>query len=182
MKTLTKILKGALLMGLLAVLLGCGKPTDSINPVKPFDSNRYLGKWYELARYDHSFEKGLVAVSAEYARRPDGRISVLNRGYNPARDKWNEANGVAKFAGASDVGYLKVSFFGPFYGDYKIAALDPDYRWAIIASSTYEYFWILHREPIIPDADYEALVEKAVKFGFERSRMIKVDQSKNAKK
>ena len=99
---------------------GCSGIPDGIEPVANFEVKRYLGKWYEIARLDHSFERGLSNITAEYSVREDGNLRVLNRGYNIKKKKWQDAEGKAKFTGSSDIGSLKVSFFGPFYGGYNI--------------------------------------------------------------
>ncbi|HQQ75635.1 MAG TPA: lipocalin family protein, partial [Pseudomonadales bacterium] len=108
-------------LALLALaLLGClGKP-DTVQPVQPFALDRYLGRWYEIARLDHSFERGLDHVNAEYSLQEDGSVRVLNRGYDPAKKQWKEAIGKAQFVDNKNEGYLKVSFFGPFYGSYVV--------------------------------------------------------------
>jgi apolipoprotein D and lipocalin family protein len=125
---LYKKLSYSWLLGLALLLSGCVGIPDGITPVAGFQVERYLGKWYEVARLDHSFERGLEQVTAEYSPRDDGDIRVMNRGYNTAKQQWEEAEGRAKFVGAKDVGQLKVSFFGPFYGGYNIVELDPNYH------------------------------------------------------
>lgn len=174
-------MKKALSILALLSLAGCGgKSTGDIPVADGFESSRYLGKWYEIARFDHSFEKGLTDVSAEYSMRTDGRIKVQNRGFNPKRDKWNEAIGVAKFAGTNTQASLKVSFFGPFWGGYRVIDLDKSgYRHALVASDTFDYLWILYRDPTMPDDLYQSLTNKAGTLGYDVSKLIKVDQSKN---
>ena len=108
------------------LFLGCVGVPDNIEPVKNFDLDRYLGTWYEIARLDHSFERGLTRVTAEYSMRKDGGVTVLNRGFSPEKDAWKEAKGKAYFVKEKNIGYLKVSFFGPFYSAYVILALDDD--------------------------------------------------------
>jgi apolipoprotein D and lipocalin family protein len=112
----------------IALLAGCTGIPDGIKPVSGFKIERYPGKWYEIVRLDHSFERGLSDVTANYRTRPDGGIDVLNRGYDTKNGAWREANGIAYFLGGPDIASLKVSFFGPFYGGYHVMALDPDYR------------------------------------------------------
>uniref|UniRef100_UPI00053C87D8 lipocalin family protein n=1 Tax=Vibrio cholerae TaxID=666 RepID=UPI00053C87D8 len=115
----------AIVLILCAVLLnGCLGMPESVKPVSGFELNNYLGKWYEVARLDHSFERGLSQVTAEYSARNDGDISVLNRGYSEEKGEWKEAEGKAYFVDGSTDGYLKVSFFGPFYGSYVVFELD----------------------------------------------------------
>ena len=122
----------ALLLAALLVLGACSTaPPAGANVVTPFDVQRYAGKWYEVARLEHSFERGLSDVSATYKVQADGSVQVINRGYNADREQWKEALGRALFTGDSNRGSLKVSFFGPFYGGYHVVALDEvDYRWA----------------------------------------------------
>jgi lipocalin len=134
----------ALLLAALLGLAGCSTaPPPGLVAVTPFDVNRYAGKWYEIARMDHSFERGLSDVSATYRLQPDGSVQVVNRGFDTARKDWKEAVGKALFTGDSNRGALKVSFFGPFYGGYNVVALDPDYRWSLVVGRTWAMsgFW-----------------------------------------
>jgi apolipoprotein D and lipocalin family protein len=114
-----------LLPGLVFLLVGCIGIPDGVTPVENFQLERYLGKWYEIARLDHSFERGLSHVTAEYSMNPDGSVRVINRGYSVKDNKWKQAEGKARFVKKSDQGFLKVSFFGPFYGSYVILELEP---------------------------------------------------------
>jgi apolipoprotein D and lipocalin family protein len=164
---------------ILAALLlgGCvGKPAG-ITPVANFDSAKYLGKWYEIARLDHSFERGLTQVSAEYSLRPDGGLKVVNRGYKAADAKWKEAVGKAYFVEQPDLGYLKVSFFGPFYGSYIVFDLDADYRYSLVSGPDKSYLWLLSRTPTIDPATTKRLVDKAQALGFDTSKLIYVAQA-----
>lgn len=167
-------MKTLLLSLLLITLAGC-KSTTELPAVSGFDATRYMGVWYEAARYPHRFEKGMSSVSATYSLNDDGTIRVLNRGYVDA--KWKEIEGIAKLKGSKDDGWLKVCFFKPFYADYKIIYLDAAYRTAIVTGPSYGYLWILTRDPAVPDADLKALISKAKKFGFEEEKIIRVDQS-----
>lgn len=163
---------------LLALLLaGCVDKPDNIVPVDHFDSSRYLGKWYEIARMDHSFERGLSQVSAEYSLRDDGGLKVVNRGYQAAAGKWKEAVGKAYFVGPKDQAYLKVSFFGPFYGAYVVFDLDHEgYRHALVSGPDKSYFWLLSRTPTLDDATLQRLVGKAQALGFDTAKLIYVQQ------
>lgn len=164
-------------LALVAALTGgCTGVPEGLAPVTGFELDRYLGRWYEIARLDHSFERGLVDVTAEYRRRPDGRVDVVNRGYDPKAGRWKEANGVARFAGAPDVGSLEVTFFGPFWGGYNILVLDPAYRHALVAGPNRDYLWILAREPKVDAATLAALVDKARGWGFDTAALIYVPQ------
>mgnify|MGYP000870221549 CR=1 FL=1 len=161
------------------LLGGCTGIPDGIAPVSNFQLDRYLGKWYEIARLDHSFERGLSDVSAQYRLLPDGRIEVLNRGYSAEQRGWKEAIGRALPLGDASVGSLKVSFFGPFYGGYHIVALDErDYRWSLVVGPSREYLWILSRERELPPALRQRLIEQASDLGFDTSRLIWVGQER----
>lgn len=145
--------------------------------VKELDLNRYLGKWYELARFDHSFERGLVGVTATYSLRPDGKIKVVNEGYKNSLDgNHSVAIGKAKIPDKSKPGRLKVSFFLFFYADYFVLELDENYQWALIGSSSDKYLWILSRTPQPDAATYEAIVAKARERGYNTEKLIKVEQ------
>jgi apolipoprotein D and lipocalin family protein len=167
-----------LLLLLVALLAGCVTQPDNIVPVEHFDTSRYLGKWYEIARLDHSFERGLSRVSAEYSLRDDGGLKVVNRGYKAADAKWSEAIGKAYFVGAPDRGFLKVSFFGPFYGSYIVFDLDQqNYSYSLISGPDKSYFWLLARSPTLDEATKQRLVAKAQALGFDTSKLIYVAQN-----
>jgi apolipoprotein D and lipocalin family protein len=162
---------------LAAVLLtGCVTVPDGIEPVRGFDAERYLGTWYEIARLDHGFERGLTHVQAEYGRREDGGIAVTNRGWEADDGTWDEANGRAYFVEDAETGYLKVSFFGPFYGAYVVFALDPDYRWALVTGPNRNYLWLLARDPLLDPALRDAILERAEAAGFDLDELILVPQ------
>jgi apolipoprotein D and lipocalin family protein len=136
-----------------------------------------LGNWYEIARLDPSFERGLTRVSANYSMRDDGVVRVLNRGYSEKENKWKQAEGKAYFVQGADKGYLKVSFFGPFYGSYIIFELDHEnYRYSLVCGPDKSYLWILAREPEIKDDLKDTLIAKAAALGFDTSGLIFVDQ------
>jgi apolipoprotein D and lipocalin family protein len=159
------------------VLAGCVGRPENIVPVSNFDTTRYLGQWYEIARLDHSFERGLSHVTADYSLRQDGGLKVLNRGYKDADAKWKEAEGKAYFVDKKDVGYLKVSFFGPFYGSYIVFDLDSqDYSYSMISGPDKSYLWLLSRTPTMDPALQQRLVEKARGLGFDTSKLIYVKQ------
>ena len=145
--------------------------------VKNVNIDRYLGKWYEIARFPHSFEKGLAGVTAEYSYRKDGKIRVINRGYKGSLDgRLSTIEGKAKIPDKDHPGRLKVSFFLFFYGDYYILELDEDYRWAMIGSSSPKYFWILSRTPRMHEATYQMLLNRARDRGYELSDLVLVEQ------
>lgn len=169
-----------IVLSLFALLLfaGCVGIPDDVQPVGNFRIERYLGKWYEIARLDHSFERGLSDVSASYTLRPDGGVTVLNRGYDAARESWKSAEGVAYFTGDADRGSLKVSFFRPFYGGYHIVALDADYRWSLVVGPSRDYLWILARERRLPEDVKAMLLDKAASLGFDTGKLIWVGQQR----
>lgn len=156
---------------------GCMGYPDTVEPVRDFELDRYLGKWYEIARLDHPFERGLERVSAEYSMRQDGGVKVVNRGYSPETDEWKEAVGKAYFASETGVGYLKVSFFGPFYGSYVIFELDKDdYQYAYVTGPDTSYLWLLAREPVVGEARKADFIAKAKAAGYEVEGLIWVEQ------
>ena len=159
---------------LLVLLGGCTGVPDGLTPVDNFDANRYLGTWYEIARLDHRFERGLEQVSAHYSLNPDGSIKVINRGYDPEQRQWQQAEGTAKFVGEPTIGQLKVSFFGPFYGGYNVLQLAPDYRYALISGPDRDYLWILARSASLPEQDLKFLVAEAKRMGFATEQLIYV--------
>ena len=162
------------------LLLGCSGSSDQIidkTTVKALDLNRYLGTWYEIARFPHSFEKNLVGVTATYSMRDDGKIRVINQGYKNSLDgELSVAEGKAKIPDKADPGKLKVSFFWIFYGDYYVLELDENYQYVMIGSSTPKYFWILSRTPQMAPEVYEMLLEKARKRGYNLDQLVKVPQ------
>jgi apolipoprotein D and lipocalin family protein len=157
-------------------LMGCVGIPENVKPVDHFKAEKYLGKWYEIARLDHSFERGLTRITAEYSMRDDGGIRVLNRGYSAKENAWKEAEGKAYFVQGSDQGYLKVSFFGPFYGSYVVFELDHEnYQYSLVCGPDKSYLWILAREPKIRGDIKDRLIAKATASGFDTSKLIFVD-------
>jgi apolipoprotein D and lipocalin family protein len=141
--------------------------------VSNFSLQRYLGTWYEIARLDHRFERGLSQVTANYSMREDGGVRVLNRGYSEKKSRWKDAEGKAYFVDGADTGRLKVSFFGPFYGAYNIIALDHEnYSYALVVGNNLKYLWILAREPRLEPAVMESLLNKARALGFATDQLI----------
>jgi len=157
------------------LMFGCVKVPEDIPIVEDFELGRYLGKWYEIARFDHSFERGLTQVSATYLPREDGGIRVVNRGYDAGKQQWKEAVGKAYFTGSPNRGSLKVSFFGPFYGGYNIMELDrKDYSYAMICGPSKKYFWILARKKTLERTILDDLLGKAQRLGFDTLQLIYV--------
>ena len=139
--------------------------------VTPFDKDKYLGKWYELARLDYFFERNLVNVTADYSMNEDGTIKVVNRGFDSNRNEWKKSIGRAKFAGDPNEGKLKVSFFGPLYAGYNVIALDEYYQHALVAGRNLSYLWILSRDQNIPDRVATSFLEKALDLGYDVSKL-----------
>lgn len=161
------------------LLAGCALgPPAGVEPVRGFDLSRYVGVWYEIARLDHSFERGMSDVSATYRVRDDGSVEVTNRGYDPARNDWRQSVGTARFIGEPTRGSLKVSFFGPFYGGYHVVALDPDYRWSLVLGPDTGYAWILAREKTLPPAVRDELVRRAREAGVDTGKLIWVNHGR----
>ncbi|MEI6261314.1 MAG: lipocalin family protein [Deltaproteobacteria bacterium] len=167
------------LFGVVAALFlsGCLGMPKSVTPVNDFELDKYLGKWYEIARLDHSFEEGMEQVTAEYSLREDGGVQVKNRGFSKKNNKWSEAEGKAFFAGKSSHGYLKVSFFGPFYGSYVVFELDKDkYQYAFVSGPNTSYLWLLSRTPTVDEDILFQFIKKAKNLGFETEKLIYVSQ------
>lgn len=170
----------AILFLVVSVFISCGQTTQKnsgmdVSTLKELDLDRYLGTWYEIARFDHRFERNLEGVTATYSMRDDGKIKVVNQGYKGSLDgELDTAVGKAKFT--SDPGKLKVSFFWFFYGDYFVLELDPDYRWVLIGSSSPNYLWILSRTPQLDEATKQHILDKAASRGYDTSKLIWVKQ------
>lgn len=164
-----------LLAGLLSVLLGgCVGHPASVQPVGNFNLDRYLGTWYEIARLDHRFERGMERVTATYSLNDDGSVRVLNRGFSSTDAQWETAEGKARFVESADRGYLKVSFFGPFYGSYVVFGLDDAYQHAYIAGPDHDYLWLLARTPTVSDSLYSDFLQRAEAAGFDTTKLIRV--------
>lgn len=179
MKPIKFIINTAASVAALMFLAGCNGTLIpvGVSAVKPFDVTRYKGKWYEIARLDHSFERGMSNVTAEYIDNGDGTIKVINRGFSDRKNTWSEAIGRARFVGASDVAHLKVSFFGPFYGSYVVFDLDQaNYQYALVSGPNHDYLWLLSRTPVISDELKNHLIQKAKLAGFDTSQLIMVKQ------
>ncbi|TFF35968.1 lipocalin family protein [Mucilaginibacter psychrotolerans] len=140
--------------------------------VKPFQKDRYLGKWYEICRMDFKFEKNLNNVTANYTLKDDGSIKVDNKGYNYLKKEWKESTGKAKFVENDDVARLKVSFFGPFYAGYNVIAIDKDYKYAMVAGNNLEYLWLLSRETTIPPAIITEYLKQAKSLGYDVNKLV----------
>ena len=160
------------------VISGCVYIPEDITAIEGFEPKRYLGTWYEIARLDHSFEKRLSNVSATYTLRDDGGIDVLNKGFDRTTGEWKQAEGTAYFVAGSDIGELKVSFFGPFYGGYNIIALDKEnYSYSLVCGPDRSYLWILARDKKLERETLNKLISFARSLGFETDKLIFVDHS-----
>ncbi|CQD32235.1 outer membrane lipoprotein Blc [Yersinia mollaretii] len=160
---------------LLSVACSVTPPKD-VKIVDNFQLPRYLGTWYEIARLDHSFERGLDHVTANYTPRDDGGVKVINRGYNARKQQWQESIGKAYFIGSPQLASLKVSFFGPFYGGYNIIELDDNYSYALVSGPNRDYLWILSRTPTLSADVREKLLSVAKDYGFPIDKLIWVKQ------
>ncbi len=150
-----------------------------VQPITRFDLQRYLGRWYEVARIDHGFERGLSNASADYALRPGGRVQVINRGYHPPTGRWREARGVAAPVGDADTAHLKVSFFWPLHSSYIVFGLDEDYQHALVSGPSHDYLWLLSRTPQLRPSARARLLEQARSAGFDTGRLLWVDQRRH---
>ena len=179
MKAMYKILILLFLTACCAFLFSCASIPTKAKPVGNFDINKYLGTWYEIARFDFRFEKNLDNVSAQYSLNENGEVIVLNSGYNFKEGVWKKADGLAKFRKEKDIAALKVSFFGPFYSGYNVVALDDNYQYALVAGKNLNYLWILSREKNIPEDVKSEFLEIANEIGFDTSKLIWVKHDKN---
>jgi len=166
-------------LGILSILAGCTSIPGGLQSVDGFEVDRYLGKWFEIARLDHSFERNLSNVTAEYSLRDGGGIDVLNKGFDQRKGEWREIKGVARFIGEKNVGSLKVSFFGPFWGGYHVIALDKEnYRYSMVAGPRRSYLWVLSRDKVLDQKIVAELVARAMEWGFDTEKLIYVEHDK----
>lgn len=172
MKIVILLLVAVLLI--LAVAVVSASDRIDRKPVGLFDLQRYLGTWYEIARYDHSFERGLAGVQAHYELWPDGRIGVVNSGVDYRSDRRKEAHGRAHATAVP--GRLRVSFFWIFYSDYNVLELGPDYDWALVGSRSSKYLWILSRTPVLPGPTLNHILRLAEARGYDTRKLLFVDQ------
>ncbi|MCL9808739.1 lipocalin family protein [Flavobacterium luminosum] len=177
-------IKTLLLLFLMVTLMtgfySCSTIPNGAVAVQSFDKERYLGKWYEMARLDFKYERDLSNTTAFYSLNEDGTIKVDNKGYHTKKETWTQAIGKAKFVGAEHVGMLKVSFFGPFYSGYNVIAIDENYQYALVAGKNLKYLWILSRKPHLPEAIKEHYLKIADSIGFTTADLlwVKHDQRK----
>ena len=179
MKKQSKIISLIVVIGIIILFNSCASIPQKAKPVENFEVNRYLGTWYEVARFDFRFEKDLDNTSANYTLDKKGNVIVLNSGYNFVKKKWSKADGLAKFRGDKNIAALKVSFFGPFYSGYNVIALDENYQYALIAGKNLDYLWILSRTKELPDEFKAQHLIIAEEIGYDTSRLIWVKHDKD---
>lgn len=170
------LIKRILILCSTLLIFSCTGIPDGINPVENFNLEKYQGTWYEIARLDHSFERDLENVSAQYRIKKDGNVEVINQGFLPKDKRWKKATGNAKFVESSDKGFLKVSFFGPFYGSYIIFELDKNYQYAFVSGPDLSYLWLLSRTKTIEPELMNHFIEKVNTLGFDTDKVIWVNQ------
>lgn len=168
------LLTGIFTMG----LFSCAMIPKGAEAVQAFEKEKYLGKWYEIARMDFKFEKNLNNTTAVYSINDNGTIKVVNRGFNTKKEEWTQAMGKAKFVGDENVGMLKVSFFGPFYSGYNVIAVDQNYKYALVAGKSLKYLWILSRDTDIPKEIKDKYLEMAEDIGYDTSTLLWVSHDK----
>lgn len=174
----SNMVKSAIVIFIPFILAGCATIPSGVEAVRGFDVARYQGRWYEIARLDHSFERGLSDVSATYALRSDGGIDVRNKGFDNRSGRWREAKGRAYFLKDRTVGRLKVSFFWPFYGGYNVIALDQEkYSYALVCGPNRSYLWILAREKTLGRSVIDKLVRTSRDLGFNVEGFIFVEHN-----
>ena len=172
-----KLLKFALLAFIIVISNSCQSTPKEMEQktVEELDLDRYLGTWYEIARFNHSFERGLEGVTATYSIKDDGKIKVINKGYKNSLDgEPKVAIGKAKLT--DEPGRLKVSFFWIFYADYLVMELDKDYQWVLIGSKSDKYLWILSRTPQLEESVKGHILNLAQNRGYDTSKLIWVEQ------
>ncbi len=179
MKNIKSIIGVCSVVFALCFLQSCVGIPDGATAVKDFKKDKYLGKWYEIARFDFRFERNLDNTTAQYSLNKDGSIKVLNKGFNYLKKKWDSATGKAKFVGSETEARLKVSFFGPFYGGYNVVAIDENYENALIYGNSTDYIWFLSRHKTMNEATKKKFLEKAKKDGYDVSKLIWVEHNKD---
>lgn len=163
------------------LLAGCLGIPENVKPVENFKVEKFLGTWYEIARLDYIHERGLNQVTATYSLRSSDELKVVNRGYLSEKSRWKESEGKAFFVEGKDKGYLKVSFFWPFYSSYVVFDIDENYQHALVTSSDRSNLWILARTPTISGEVKASLIAKATALGFDTSKLVYVEQTEPTK-
>jgi apolipoprotein D and lipocalin family protein len=166
------------LLGIVLLITGCTGVPKGLSPVTEFDKERYLGTWYEIARLDHSFERNLTNVRADYSVGKKEEIRVENKGFDVKKNEWKRIEGRAKFISSPDIGSLKVSFFGPFYSGYHVIVLDEEnYNYAMVTGPSRSYLWILSRNKDLDASIRADLISQAEAWGFDTKKLIIVDHN-----
>ncbi len=155
------------------IMFSCSEKRH-LKSVESVDLEKYMGRWYEIARFDHSFERGLKCVEANYTMREDGKVTVLNKGTDEKTGKLRSAQGIAKIPDSDLPGVLKVSFFWPFWGNYYIIDLDESYTYALVGEPSRKYLWVLARTKTLNDDVYNDLLKKADSLGFDTGQLLKI--------
>lgn len=176
-----KIFQVSILLFIIGGIYSCKTIPQGAKAVQPFYKEKYLGKWYEIARLDFKFEKNMNNTTAEYSLNENGTIKVDNQGYNTKKGEWKQAIGKAKFVDKDDVAMLKVSFFGPFYSGYNVIAIDPEYQYALVAGKNTDYLWILSRQTTIPEDIKTKYLKIAEDIGFKTSNLVWVEHNQQNK-
>ena len=159
-------------------LFSCRSIPKGVDAVKNFQKERYLGKWFEIARIDFKYERDMNNTTADYSAMSNGKIKVVNNGYNSKKKKWETATGKAKFVGDENTAMLKVSFFGPFYAGYNVIKLDKDYKYALVTGKNLNYLWILSRTTTLPADVRQEYTQFASHVGFDTTRLTWVEHNK----
>ncbi|HQW11649.1 MAG TPA: lipocalin family protein [Saprospiraceae bacterium] len=180
-KSVIAAFSGAAAVGIVAYLNGKRREgiLEEYDVVRPFSLNKYLGKWYEIARFDYKYERNLENVTAEYLLNEDKSVRVVNSGYDILQSKWKSTVGKAKFASREDTGVLKVSFFGPIWSYYYILEVTDDYKCALVTGDNKNYLWILAREKEISEDIKKQFLDKAIALGFDTNRLYWVVHTDN---
>ncbi|MBC7450892.1 MAG: lipocalin family protein [Cytophagales bacterium] len=179
MKTRTFIVYTFAVSATLLIFISWQAHSNDPVAVKPFHKEQYLGKWYEIARLDYTWERNLDNVTATYSLHKNGTIKVDNKGYHVKKNKWEQSIGKAKSMSDPELGKLKVSFFGPFYAGYNVIAIDKDYTYALVAGESTKYLWILSRKKTIPEDVKNEYLKKAQSIGYKTEELIWVKHNKD---
>jgi len=172
-KSVSTTLRFGIMCLSLLLLTACVSIPEGIKPVNNFDMNRYIGRWYEIARLDHRFERGMQKVTADYSLRKDGGLDVINRGFLTKQQEWKEAKGKDYLIDQANQGHLKVSFFGPFYGSYIVFELDDEHdQYAFVTSTSRDYLWFLSRTPTVSPELMQTFKSTVTRLGFDTDKLI----------
>lgn len=163
----------ALLTAFCLNFTSCSTASKVDNSTIPsLDLNRFMGRWYEIARFDHKFERDMQQVTTIYVIQDNGRVKVINQGLK--KDKWKTSEGKGKLT--TTPGLLRVSFWGPFYSDYRVMMLAQDYSYALIGGESDKYLWILSRSPQMRQDTRNQVLREAQRRGYNTNKLIWVEQ------